>query len=183
MVYRSCGPYTLCGISSCFRLLSHTQRQIAHALLTRPPLICTRRCVTVRLECVMHAASVHPEPGSNSLKICISSATLYRVTVKTVSRAIALDFFYFEYYSLCFSSSLHTLSCFLKFCCSIFKDRCLSLPRFSSLFARLRLSYSTTRFSLCQALFHSFFKVFRAFFLLSCGSRPVRLRKRGGFSV
>ena len=30
--------------------------------------------VTVRLECVMHAASVHPEPGSNSLKNCIYSA-------------------------------------------------------------------------------------------------------------
>ena len=48
-------------------------RQVTHALLTRPPLshiifipegnplICF-----VRLACVKHAASVHPEPGSNS---------------------------------------------------------------------------------------------------------------------
>ena len=31
------------------------------------------KVVTVRLECVMHAASVHPEPGSNSQTNCISS--------------------------------------------------------------------------------------------------------------
>ena len=37
-------------------------RADSHALLTRPPL--TRRFV--RLACVKHAASVHPEPGSNS---------------------------------------------------------------------------------------------------------------------
>ena len=29
---------TLCGISSRFQLLSPTERQVAHALLTRPPL-------------------------------------------------------------------------------------------------------------------------------------------------
>ena len=48
-------------------------RQVTHALLTRPPLsqrklqtevICFQ-CF-VRLACVKHAASVHPEPGSNS---------------------------------------------------------------------------------------------------------------------
>ena len=53
-------------------MLSPNRRQVAHALLTRPPLIRTRRFFSVRLECVMHAASVHPEPGSNSLKNCIS---------------------------------------------------------------------------------------------------------------
>ena len=34
----SCDPNVSCGISSCFRLLSPSHRQIAHALLTRPPL-------------------------------------------------------------------------------------------------------------------------------------------------
>ena len=33
-----CGTVALCGISSRFRLLSPCTRQIAHALLTRPPL-------------------------------------------------------------------------------------------------------------------------------------------------
>jgi hypothetical protein len=37
-------------------------------LLTRPPL---ELKTLVRLACVRHTASVHPEPGSNSLKISI----------------------------------------------------------------------------------------------------------------
>ena len=48
-------------------------RQVAHALLTRPPLSLLKilpklhqRLISVRLACVRHAASVHPEPGSNS---------------------------------------------------------------------------------------------------------------------
>ena len=49
-------------------------RQVTHALLTRPPLShkenqseeINSKCF-VRLACVKHAASVHPEPGSNSL--------------------------------------------------------------------------------------------------------------------
>ena len=38
LVYRPCDPYTLCGISSRFQLLSPSEGQVAHALLTRPPL-------------------------------------------------------------------------------------------------------------------------------------------------
>ena len=55
-------------------MLFHAHRQVAHALLTRPPLIMPRRAITVRLECVMHAASVNPEPGSNSLIIVYFSS-------------------------------------------------------------------------------------------------------------
>ena len=63
----------LCGISSRFQLLSPCMRQVTHALLTRPPLShyhfhseeIRQKCF-VRLACVKHAASVHPEPGSNS---------------------------------------------------------------------------------------------------------------------
>ena len=61
-----------CGISTSFPVLFPSQRQVAHALLTRPPLIFSNSKLSdksVRLECVMHAASVYPEPGSNSLKI------------------------------------------------------------------------------------------------------------------
>jgi hypothetical protein len=35
-------------------------------LLTRSPLIHQQAGFIVRLACVKHAASVHPEPGSNS---------------------------------------------------------------------------------------------------------------------
>ena len=71
----------LCGITSRFQLLSPCVRQVTHALLTRPPLshkklhsekICLK-CF-VRLACVKHAASVHPEPGSNSHKKCLSAS-------------------------------------------------------------------------------------------------------------
>jgi hypothetical protein len=67
-----CPINMLCGISTGFPVLSPCERQVAHALLTRPPL--SRRSEllpssgTVRLACVKHAASVHPEPGSNPLK-------------------------------------------------------------------------------------------------------------------
>ena len=69
-----CGAVRICGISTCFQVLSPCAGQVAHALLTRPPLGCRFRPVQapafrnspVRLACVRHAASVHPEPGSNS---------------------------------------------------------------------------------------------------------------------
>ena len=37
-----CGTVVLCGISSRFQLLSPSERQVPHALLTRPPLSETR---------------------------------------------------------------------------------------------------------------------------------------------
>ena len=64
-----CPLAVLCGISNRFRLLFPCVRQIAHALLTRPPLSLPRRGFSVRLACVKHAASVRPEPGSNSLRL------------------------------------------------------------------------------------------------------------------
>ena len=70
LIYQSCGQYMLCGISDRFRSLSPSVRQVTHALLTRPPLtFIPEGNQSVRLACVRHAASVRPEPGSNSLKI------------------------------------------------------------------------------------------------------------------
>src|SRR4249919_2765838 len=54
------------GISTGFPELSRSEGQIAHVLLTRSPLVYPRRGLTARLACVKHAASVRPEPGSNS---------------------------------------------------------------------------------------------------------------------
>src|SRR6476661_443487 len=54
------------GISFGFPELSRSDGQIAHVLLTRSPLVYPRRGLTARLACVKHAASVRPEPGSNS---------------------------------------------------------------------------------------------------------------------
>ena len=48
--------------------LSRRRGQVTHVLLTRSPLIQNQQAgpFTVRLACVKHAASVRPEPGSNS---------------------------------------------------------------------------------------------------------------------
>ena len=54
------------GINFGFPKLSRSTRQITHVLLTRSPLEYPRRGLSARLACVKHAASVRPEPGSNS---------------------------------------------------------------------------------------------------------------------
>ena len=79
LIYSRCLVYMSCGISGRFQPLSPSEGQVAHALLARPPLkyaISARRPrshISVRLACVRHAASVRPEPGSNSLLSCIKS--------------------------------------------------------------------------------------------------------------
>ena len=54
-------------------MLSPTRRQVSYALLTRSPLY-SRYCYLfrVRLACLIHAANVRSEPGSNS-PLCYSS--------------------------------------------------------------------------------------------------------------
>ncbi len=62
-------PWITCGISTAFAVLSHTSGQVAYVLLTHSPLGPPPYCYKsdlVRLACIRHAASVHPEPGSNS---------------------------------------------------------------------------------------------------------------------
>ena len=58
----------LSGISPSFLKLSQSQGQVTHVLLTRSPLIQPNKSqvFSVRLACVKHAASVRPEPESNS---------------------------------------------------------------------------------------------------------------------
>jgi hypothetical protein len=56
----------LSGIRPSFPSLSRSAGQITHVLLTRSPLEYPRKGLSVRLACVKHAASVRPEPGSNS---------------------------------------------------------------------------------------------------------------------
>ena len=67
LVHGTCVPRTTFGISTPFGMLSPSFRQVAHALLTRLPLgFHSKLFSPVRLACVKHAASVRPEPGSNS---------------------------------------------------------------------------------------------------------------------
>ena len=73
--------------------MSPSPRQVPHALLTRPPLSTpsvVRKLLPVllvRLACVKHAASVRPEPGSNSLSIAILKALC---APKIAHRAISI---------------------------------------------------------------------------------------------
>ena len=61
-------PWRTWGISSSFPELSPASGQVTYVLLTRSPLghLRTNTKGLVRLACIRHAASVHPEPGSNS---------------------------------------------------------------------------------------------------------------------
>jgi hypothetical protein len=70
---------TLPGISGAFAPLSPSRGQVSYVLLTRAPLFSR----TVRLACVRHAASVHPEPGSNSPFVSFLHRTLLLLRCKT----------------------------------------------------------------------------------------------------
>ena len=64
----SCGELKLWGIIPAFAGLYPCAGKVAYALRTRPPVAGTvlLRPAAPRLACVKPAASVHPEPGSNS---------------------------------------------------------------------------------------------------------------------
>ncbi len=66
LVGRPCGQPTAPGINPGFPGLFPIRGQVAHVLLTLSPLSPIRKPDTVRLACLIHAASVHSEPGSNS---------------------------------------------------------------------------------------------------------------------
>ena len=168
-----CDINTLCGISSRFQLLSPSERQVAHALLTRPPLSLpllhpkNQRRSFVRLACVRHAASVRPEPGSNSLKYAIKTALAASIYFRAQSLFSILTYHFFFRCIFC---------SFRNYCVRVLLSPKKSRVPFSSLFnfqgslaARAvprprQLCYSITTPPLCQPLFSSFFILFFSFF-------------------
>ncbi len=62
-------------------------RQIVYALLTRAPVVSEVQAlpVTPRLACIRPAASVHPEPGSNSSSLNFK----YYLTTKEIVSIIS----------------------------------------------------------------------------------------------
>ena len=145
------------------------QRQVAHALLTRPPLSyfnASRRINqsnSVRLECVMHAASVHPEPGSNSRINCIKIITVRR---RSNLRAFFLSFFLllFElYFSQNFSRFFRTI---LFFALYFFNLLLFNFQWPISLPPALADSFVIISHAslFCQYLFRTFFQLFYIFF-------------------
>ena len=149
----------LYGISTSFPVLSRLERQVAHALLTRPPLTRPRRVSSVRLECVMHAASVHPEPGSNSrLKSLYLSYLLFYCShlgiVEISWLPSFLSFLNFSVLSVVLSSFVLSLNR-----CSIFKDQLHSLRFLSG----ERLTIISHTFTFVKHFFKSFL-IFLAYF-------------------
>ena len=136
----------LSGFSYRFQQLSRTHGQVTYVLLTRSPLSLFGSKLPrnfVRLACIRHAASVHPEPGSNS-----PFAHLFL-------NARAFGFFVCVAYSLLG----------IDVSCSVFKDRfpCLAAPPLSA-----RLYYHPLPFpSSCFFLFFAFFHLFSS----SCRKR------------
>ena len=137
LVPKRCLSETLCGISSRFQLLYPSERQVDHTLLTRPPLTRPRRDLSVRLACVRHAASVRPEPGSNSLKNCINTHSCVPIFLKllalfvrysSVSLLTSLEVRIFTVAISCFSKKSQG---FLFYRCLIFKVRFRSLKPLS----------------------------------------------------
>jgi hypothetical protein len=65
-------------------LLSQSLRQVSHVLLTRSPLSILVQApkFLVRLACFKRAASVRPEPGSNSPSK-ISVTNIWNIDVRT----------------------------------------------------------------------------------------------------
>ena len=80
-----CRQTRISRISHPFRQLSRRKGQVTHVLLTRSPLIhpTKKPGFTVRLACVKHAASVRPEPGSNSPSKNISTPTPQKRSIST----------------------------------------------------------------------------------------------------
>ena len=152
------------GISVRFQTLSLIQRQVAHALLTRPPLSylnASRRInfqSSVRLECVMHAASVHPEPGSNSRMfvyyVCLHTKYL-RIRVSLI---LAFSFTLFRV--VFFKTSFDEIrTCFFALYLSLVVQFSMTLPSTCG-----QLDYYITTKILCQYLFSNFSKIFSGYF-------------------
>ena len=106
----------------------------------------------------MHAASVHPEPGSNSRKYCILSP----FGAKIYSRAfVALLLFVLSFFftlRIVRDSTSHFLvfALYLSLCCSIFNDRSFRRLHFRAA-TRLLYHAAFTLSILFSKLFSSFF--------------------------
>ena len=80
LAHWGCPLWAAWRIARRFHRLSAASGWVAYALRTRPPLSAPRRAPPVRLACIRPAASVHPEPGSNSSLYYCSSIYFFSVS-------------------------------------------------------------------------------------------------------
>jgi hypothetical protein len=128
----------LSGISPGFPELSRSYGQVTHVLLTRPPLTERKQASvrSARLACIRHAASVRPEPGSNSPKRKLIGLFNSTPTPKVSSRLR------FSYCPAPARNALRKIT-FLRRHASMSRRKNIFL---SALDARLRFSMWTLRF-------------------------------------
>ena len=106
-------------------------RQVTHALLTRPPL--SHKIISpegnqikcfVRLACVKHAASVHPEPGSNSHVKKFSCPVINWLNQISIWFTVLRLFLYRNVRVLLFTTPWNSLNLSRLFHCSVIKVLC-----------------------------------------------------------
>ena len=118
----------------------------------------------------MHAASVNPEPGSNSLKNCILNPA--KAELNIFFRAIYLSFFFyflsFFFFQSVLTRSLH-FSVLEISCCSIFNDRCGL--KYALAFRRLTIIPDIT------LIVNRFFNIFYNFFHFGKNSNKNRTNR------
>ena len=118
--------------------------------------------LSVRLECVMHAVSVHPEPGSNS-RMLVSTEFFFELN-KSISElqfsSILLRVNSFPILKKELSRFRRTVLLFSFFrtidCCSIFKDHRLLIYDWFVFLVSWQLLYYITVWILCQEVFQNF---------------------------
>ena len=169
MARSPCDVLALCGISVRFQTLFHTQRQVAHALLTRPPLTYFGASSSIRpfdlnVLCTPPAFILSQD---QTLEIIVLKHRLLCDPILLSS--LALSFFYF-----CLSSIL---------ICKNFRDPFQAfLALYFSLvvqFSRIichrfcgDLSIIPLSFRFVNTFCKSFFNFFQSFFKVVCGGRP-----------
>ena len=92
LAHWGCPLWAAWRIARRFHRLSAASGWVAYALRTRPPLSAPRKGPPARLACIRPAASVHPEPGSNSSLYYCSSIYFFSVSrVPLHPRALARE--------------------------------------------------------------------------------------------
>ena len=179
-------------------MLSPCKRQIAHALLTRPPLSSppsVRKLPknrSARLACVRHAASVRPEPGSNSqiisLHVSMSFSNLtFWLLIPCISRCSGFSYSISLTSYMLFLIHLTVISLyavyFSKFIPVSFVTACLlylALPPLSIPFLRY---FIKNFFSLFFLPFPASFPIFSPLIRLFQNSPPFYLRRKRAVSL
>ena len=119
----------------------------------------------------MHAASVHPEPGSNSRKYCIKSPCGVSILSSSFCSSFTFVWVVFSFRIDRDFSSHFLFALYLSLVVQFSMTGCR--PKFPSFW---RLDYYITSFRLCQVLFQKFFQLFSGFFQpLSVHSLEVSL--------